>query len=44
MAQEEKFVAQVIGSGRVTIPDTVRELLTIKEGDFVEVRIRKRGA
>jgi AbrB family looped-hinge helix DNA binding protein len=44
MMQEEKFVAQIIANGRVTIPDTVRELLTLKEGDYVEIRVRKREA
>jgi AbrB family looped-hinge helix DNA binding protein len=42
--QEEQFVAQVIANGRVTIPDTIRALLTIKEGDFVELKVRKREA
>ena len=44
MMQEEKFVAQVIANGRITIPDTIRDLLAIKEGDYVELKIRKREA
>jgi AbrB family looped-hinge helix DNA binding protein len=44
MIQEEKFIAQVIANGRITIPDTIRELLAIKEGDYVELKVRKREA
>ena len=40
--QEEKFVAQVIASGRITIPETVRVLLSVKKGDYVEVKVKKR--
>lgn len=35
----EKFKAQVISGGRITIPDVVRELLNIEDGDFVEVQV-----
>jgi len=37
----ETFKARVISRGRITIPDTLRELLKIKEGDFVEVQVEK---
>jgi len=34
-----RFVARVISGGRVTIPETIRELLGVKDGDLVEVQI-----
>lgn len=37
----ESFKARVISGGRVTIPDTIRELEDIKDGDFVEVKLKK---
>jgi len=37
----EKFKAEVISLGRITIPKTVRVLLEIKDGDIVEVTIQK---
>ena len=37
----ETFKARVISRGRITIPDTLRELLGIEEGDFVEVQLKK---
>ena len=36
-----KFVGKIIADGRVTIPDKIRELLRLKEGDFVEVEVNK---
>jgi len=32
------FTAKVISRGRITIPDPIRELLKLKEGDFVEIK------
>ena len=37
----EVFVARVIGGGKVTIPLVVREMLKIKEGDYVRVSINE---
>ena len=36
-----EFVAKVIKFGRVTIPQEIRELLSIDEGDYVVVEIEK---
>ena len=33
------FVAKVIADGRITIPTSIRELLELSKGDFVNVRI-----
>jgi AbrB family looped-hinge helix DNA binding protein len=38
--QCEKFVAQIIADGRITIPDKIRELLNLKEGDLVRVTVQ----
>lgn len=38
----EVFKAQVIADGRVTIPLTVRRLMGICEGDFVEVQVLRK--
>jgi len=37
----ESFVATVIADGRITIPDDIRELLEIKEGDKIRAIIEK---
>ena len=36
-----EFVAKVIKFGRVTIPQEIRELLSIDEGDYVVVNVEK---
>lgn len=36
-----EFVAKVIKFGRVTIPAEIRELLSIDEGDYVVVEVRR---
>jgi AbrB family looped-hinge helix DNA binding protein len=36
-----RFTAKIIADGRVTIPDTLRELLSLNEGDFVEIEVTK---
>ena len=35
----ETFVARVIADGRVTIPEYLRELFRVKEGDLVRVTL-----
>jgi AbrB family looped-hinge helix DNA binding protein len=37
---KETFVGQLIADGRITIPDKIRELLRLKEGDYVRVTIQ----
>jgi len=39
----QKATAQVVSSGRVTIPEAAREVLDIEEGDFVEIEVRPVG-
>jgi len=34
-----KFIARVVSDGRVTIPEQIRKLLGLKEGDFVSCDI-----
>jgi len=36
-----KFIAKVISLGRITIPEEIREILSIQDGDIVEAEIRK---
>jgi AbrB family looped-hinge helix DNA binding protein len=36
-----KFIAKVISLGRVTIPEEIRQLLNIKDGDLLEVEVSK---
>jgi len=35
----ERFVARVFGGGKVTIPVRVRELLGIRDGDYVRLEV-----
>lgn len=35
----EQFVARVFQSGKVTIPKRLRELLEVKDGDYVRLGI-----
>jgi len=37
----ESFKAEVISGGRITIPDLIRKLEDIKDGDVVEVKLKK---
>ena len=41
MIEEKSFIARIIEGGRVTIPDTLRELLELENGDIVELKIIK---
>lgn len=38
----ETFVGQIIADGRVTIPETIRAILCVKEGDYVKIVIEKK--
>lgn len=35
----DSFTSRVISAGRLTIPEPVRELLRIKDGDYVRIKI-----
>ena len=35
----ERFVARVFGSGKVTIPARVRELLGVRDGDYIKLEV-----
>jgi AbrB family looped-hinge helix DNA binding protein len=37
----ETFVGEIIESGRVTIPETIRDLLNLCKGDKVRVTVEK---
>lgn len=37
----EEFVGKIIADGRVTIPDNIRDLLELKEGDLVRVNVER---
>lgn len=39
--ENDNFVSEVIGNGRVTIPKKTREKLNLKDGDYVQVAIKK---
>lgn len=36
------FTAKMLAGGRVTVPESTRDLLGIKKNDYVEITIRKR--
>ncbi len=33
------FTGMVVGDGKITIPKEIRELLNIKQGDLIEIKI-----
>jgi len=37
----ETFVAKIIVGGRITIPESVRDVLGLKEGDLVRAVVEK---
>jgi len=37
----EKFIAEIIQGGRVTIPEAVRDVLCLTQGDKVRVTVEK---
>jgi len=39
--KEEEFLAKICQGGRVTVPLTLRDRLSLKQGVTVRVRIRK---
>ncbi len=39
MTKAKTFIAKVISGGRVTIPEKIRELLNIKDGDIVSANM-----
>jgi len=41
MSEERVFTAKVQTLGRIVVPKEVMNSLGLKEGDFVEVRIKK---
>jgi AbrB family looped-hinge helix DNA binding protein len=40
----ETFIGQIIADGRVTIPDKIRELLGLKEGDYVQITVEPKSS
>ncbi len=36
------FTAKIMKLGRVTVPESVRDLLKLEPGDIVEIKIQKR--
>ena len=41
MSEEEMpFIAEVIKGGRLTIPEEIRKLLRIEEGNYVLIRLK----
>ena len=36
---KERFMARVIGGGKVTIPVRIREVLGIRDGDYVRLEL-----
>jgi len=39
MRREIEFISKVISEGRVTIPKRIRELLGIREGDYIKLEL-----
>lgn len=35
----ERFVARVFSGGKVTIPSTLREMLGVRDGDYVRLEL-----
>ncbi len=41
MAKKRLATVKVMGGGRVTIPSEIRDIESIKEGDYLEISIKK---
>jgi len=41
MAKTHSAIVKVIKDGRITIPQEIREVEDIKEGDFIKITIEK---
>jgi AbrB family looped-hinge helix DNA binding protein len=37
------FTAKMMQLGRITVPESVRDLLKLEPGDIVEIKIQKKG-
>ncbi len=38
---EKQFTARIVSAGRITIPEEIREVLKVGEGDLVDVKVSK---
>jgi len=36
-----EFIAEIISGGRITVPEKIRKLLSLVDGDFVEISLTK---
>ena len=41
--QEDTFIVRIVSMNRITIPKKIVEKLGLKEGDYIAVKITKRG-
>ena len=37
-----KFVARIISGGRITVPETLRQVFDIEDGDLVEMELKRK--
>lgn len=38
---KQRFIAKLLIDGRITVPEGVREVLSLEKGDLVEITIEK---